>query len=158
LLPSLGPRTTVTVSKEIIVSAGVINSPQILLQSGIGDDSALRNLGISPVVHLPAVGKNVTVHIGFSASYFVNATGLDTYDDILRNATLREELIAEWEKKYTGPLANAQASFVGFVRLPEDSEILKTFGDQSPGPRTGHFQAGLQVCFNLSAIEKSNPY
>ncbi|PBK61223.1 pyranose dehydrogenase [Armillaria solidipes] len=47
---------------EIILSAGSIGSPHILLNSGIGDRSELTALGIQPVLHLPDVGKNLADH------------------------------------------------------------------------------------------------
>lgn len=62
-----GSRRTIYASREIILSAGAINSPQILMLSGIGPEQDLQQLGI-PVVHnLPGVGQNLqdhpTVHI-----------------------------------------------------------------------------------------------
>ncbi|KAF7374107.1 GMC oxidoreductase [Mycena sanguinolenta] len=52
-----GPKYTVNATKEVILSAGSIGSPNILLHSGIGDSSALTELGISSVHNLPAVGQ-----------------------------------------------------------------------------------------------------
>jgi choline dehydrogenase-like flavoprotein len=50
----------VTAKKELILSAGVIGTAQLLLLSGIGDPSELRSKGVEPLVNLPSVGKNVT--------------------------------------------------------------------------------------------------
>ncbi|KAJ7253467.1 hypothetical protein C8J57DRAFT_1237276 [Mycena rebaudengoi] len=50
----------ITVRHEVVVSAGVFQSPQIL--SGIGDEQQLRQHGIAPIVHLPGVGKNLQDH------------------------------------------------------------------------------------------------
>ncbi|RAQ42727.1 glucose-methanol-choline (gmc) oxidoreductase [Aspergillus flavus] len=49
-------------TKEVIMAAGVFNNPQILELSGIGDQARLQTLGISPLVHLPGVGENLTNH------------------------------------------------------------------------------------------------
>ncbi len=49
-------------AKRVIVSAGAINSPAILMRSGIGQSDALRRLGIEPVIDLPGVGKNLIDH------------------------------------------------------------------------------------------------
>jgi choline dehydrogenase len=50
-------------AKETILSAGVINSPQLLMLSGVGDAQNLQALGI-PVVHdLPGVGMNLQDHV-----------------------------------------------------------------------------------------------
>lgn len=48
-----------TADKEIVLSAGAINSPQILMRSGIGDADALRKLGAPVVMDLPGVGGNL---------------------------------------------------------------------------------------------------
>ncbi|KNG87797.1 glucose-methanol-choline (gmc) oxidoreductase [Aspergillus nomiae NRRL 13137] len=49
-------------TKEVIMAAGVFNNPKILELSGIGDQARLQELGISPLVHLPGVGENLTNH------------------------------------------------------------------------------------------------
>ena len=49
--------------REIILSGGAINSPQLLLLSGIGDTNALEALGISTVINRPDVGKNLQDHL-----------------------------------------------------------------------------------------------
>lgn len=70
-------------SKDVILSAGAINSPKILLLSGVGDEAELSSLGISVVHNLPAVGRglrdHVNVHIQFAASklYLKPATRRD---------------------------------------------------------------------------------
>ncbi|KAJ0124570.1 choline dehydrogenase [Diaporthe amygdali] len=50
-------------SKEVIVAAGVFNTPQILMLSGIGPADELSAHGIEPLVDLPAVGSNLRDHI-----------------------------------------------------------------------------------------------
>jgi choline dehydrogenase len=49
---------------EVILSMGAINTPKVLMQSGIGDEAELRRLGIPVVQHLPGVGQNFQDHIG----------------------------------------------------------------------------------------------
>ncbi|MBJ3778066.1 GMC family oxidoreductase [Acuticoccus mangrovi] len=49
--------------KEVILSAGAINSPRILLLSGIGNPDALGRIGIAPVHPLPGVGQNLHDHV-----------------------------------------------------------------------------------------------
>jgi choline dehydrogenase len=64
-----------TATKEVILSAGAINSPQILLQSGVGNETDLRNVGITPLHSLPSVGKNMTDQPYVSVVWTVNPTG-----------------------------------------------------------------------------------
>jgi choline dehydrogenase len=52
----------VTAGKEIILSAGTINSPQVLMLSGIGPAEDLRSLGLPIVADLPGVGQNLQDH------------------------------------------------------------------------------------------------
>ncbi|KAL9050777.1 MAG: hypothetical protein Q9162_006428 [Coniocarpon cinnabarinum] len=48
--------------REVIVCAGALRTPQILMLSGIGDSTELMQLGIDPVAHLPQVGRNLHDH------------------------------------------------------------------------------------------------
>ena len=48
--------------REVILSGGAYNSPQLLVLSGIGDADELKKLGIAAVHHLPGVGKNLQDH------------------------------------------------------------------------------------------------
>ena len=59
----------VTARREIVLSAGVIGTPKILLQSGIGPAATLEVLNIPTIVDLPSVGKNLTDH-PLNALYF----------------------------------------------------------------------------------------
>jgi len=57
-----GSTVVVKASREVILSAGAINSPAILMHSGVGESRELREVGVEPVLHLPAVGKNLQDH------------------------------------------------------------------------------------------------
>ena len=62
-------RISVTARREVILSAGAINSPQILQLSGIGDPARLKALGIDPQVDLPETGQNLQDHMGLHLKY-----------------------------------------------------------------------------------------
>jgi choline dehydrogenase len=51
---------------EVILSLGAINTPRVLMLSGIGDEAELGRLGIPVVQHLAGVGRNLQDHVGFS--------------------------------------------------------------------------------------------
>lgn len=53
----------VRAAREVLLSAGAIQSPQLLMLSGVGDTPALQALGITAVEHLPGVGKNLQDHL-----------------------------------------------------------------------------------------------
>ena len=61
-----GKLRTARASSEVVLSAGVIGSPSILLRSGIGPSEELKPLGISATHHLPGVGKNLQDHVLFA--------------------------------------------------------------------------------------------
>lgn len=50
---------TVEARIEVILSAGVVQTPQLLELLGIGNARILRNIGVEPIVDLPAVGENL---------------------------------------------------------------------------------------------------
>jgi choline dehydrogenase len=51
---------------EVVLSLGAINTPKVLMLSGIGDDASLAGFGITPVQHLPGVGQNLQDHPGIA--------------------------------------------------------------------------------------------
>ena len=57
-------------SKEIVLCAGAVQSPQILLLSGIGDQQELQQFNIEVVKHLPGVGKNLQDHLDVGVQHF----------------------------------------------------------------------------------------
>jgi 4-pyridoxate dehydrogenase len=64
-----GERHVVLAEREVILAGGVINSPQLLMLSGIGDPVALRVQGIAPRVPLPGVGRNLQDHVAVAVAY-----------------------------------------------------------------------------------------
>ncbi|HEY5701144.1 MAG TPA: choline dehydrogenase [Gammaproteobacteria bacterium] len=58
-----GQMGTVRAEREVILSGGAINSPHLLLLSGIGDADALRSVGIDVIANLPGVGANLQDHL-----------------------------------------------------------------------------------------------
>jgi len=65
-----GAVTDIAAGKEVILAAGSINSPKLLMLSGIGDAKALRSLGIDVVENLPGVGENLQDHVLVSGVVF----------------------------------------------------------------------------------------
>lgn len=60
-----GQEITMSCTKEVILSAGAIHSPQILMLSGIGDADELKEHGITCIKSLPGVGQNLQDHLFF---------------------------------------------------------------------------------------------
>jgi choline dehydrogenase len=57
------------VQHEVILSLGAINTPKVLMQSGIGPENELQQHGISKIQHLPGVGQNHQDHVSFGCIF-----------------------------------------------------------------------------------------
>ncbi|KAJ7693402.1 alcohol oxidase, partial [Mycena rosella] len=132
-----GPRFILTATKEVLLSAGSIGTPSILLHSGIGNSSTLTSLGIKPLVNLPSVGQNMSEHPLVPVSFLVNSNNTDETAE--RNATLAAEQLAQWNTTRTGPLVDVPSSHLGWLRV-QNSSIFDRFPDPAAGPNTAHYE------------------
>ncbi|KAG6841512.1 hypothetical protein C0991_010126 [Blastosporella zonata] len=144
---------------EIILSLGVIGTPHVLLNSGIGDASELRALGIEPVLDLPDVGKNFSDQPAVWNTWRVDSA--NTMDDLQRNPMLREQFMREWEVNKTGMLVLPIATHLIYGRLPTDSPIFQISPDPSSGTNAPHWEIFTVVrtpsqCGTV-ALKSSNP-
>lgn len=71
LFSKQGHTQIVKASREVILSAGSIQSPQLLMLSGIGDAEHLKDIGIYPIANLPGIGKNLQDHIAMGGHSFL---------------------------------------------------------------------------------------
>jgi choline dehydrogenase len=60
---------TIAAKKELILSGGVIGTAQILLNSGVGNATELKELGIPSVLDVPDVGKNLMEHVAIPLAW-----------------------------------------------------------------------------------------
>lgn len=65
-------RTVIMADREVILSMGAINTPKMLMQSGIGPEAELRPHGISVIQDLPGVGRNHQDHVSFGCIFESN--------------------------------------------------------------------------------------
>lgn len=93
----------VNVTKEVVLSAGVMRSPHVLLHSGVGPTADLKELGIDVVKDLPGVGENVRNHITYVLTYTINEN--DTYEN-------NWAAVTEYIGFQTGPLSSVGATSV----------------------------------------------
>ncbi|KAJ7684156.1 GMC oxidoreductase-domain-containing protein [Mycena polygramma] len=141
-------------SREIIISAGTIGTPHILLNSGIGDPSTLKALGIPTVVDLPSVGKNASDHTYFQMTWAVNSN--QTTESITQNATRFNEAFAEWNASHTGPFVDpSPGTHVGWLRLSANSSAFDVHSDPSPGPDAPHLEILFMVRRPVSVLLSS---
>lgn len=107
---------TLSARKEVIVSCGVFQSPQLLMVSGIGPKDTLSQFGIPVLKDLPGVGQNMWDHTLFGTDYRVN---VNTASAALNNATLAAAAVKLFQQNATGPLSVFGASYYGFEDLPQ---------------------------------------
>ncbi|WP_120495487.1 GMC family oxidoreductase [Kiloniella sp. EL199] len=114
-----GKTSTVTAKKEVILSGGSINSPQLLQLSGVGPKALLDEHNIPIVINSPAVGQNLQDHIGMDYLYSCTVPSLN------------DELHSWWGKlvaglKYVlfrrGPLSLSINQGGGFIKTRPDLE------------------------------------
>ena len=103
----------VKANREVILSAGAVNSPQLLQLSGIGPESVLMDAKVPIVHHSPAVGKNLQDHLG--VSYFYKSK-VPTLNDQLRPWWGKLLQGARYILTRTGPLSLSVNQSGGFVR------------------------------------------
>ncbi|KAF7324875.1 DBR1-domain-containing protein [Mycena kentingensis (nom. inval.)] len=126
--------------KEIILAAGTVGTPHILLKSGIGNATTLLALGITPIVDLPSVGQNLSDHAAVVPTWLVNATEPlpATTEDLGQNTSLFNEAFSEWNATRLGPFGAIGVTHVGFFRLSE--EVLEGVADPAAGSATPHYE------------------
>ncbi|MGH8140052.1 MAG: choline dehydrogenase [Steroidobacteraceae bacterium] len=108
-----GTEHSARAQREVIVSAGPINSPQLLKLSGIGPQEELRALGIPVVQHLPGVGENLQDHLEF---YFQVASREPVTLYRHQNALGKALIGARWLLTHAGLGATNHFEAGGFIR------------------------------------------
>lgn len=108
-----GQRHKVYASRDVILSGGAINSPQLLMLSGIGNANDLKKLGIPVVCHLPGVGQNLQDHLEvYIQQACTRPITLYSSQKPLRMLSIG----LEWLWRFTGEGATSHLETGGFIR------------------------------------------
>jgi choline dehydrogenase len=94
---------------EVILAAGAIGSPQLLMLSGIGPGDHLRELGVPAAVDLPGVGENLQDH-PYVVCIWESKAGGSLY------GADKPKPLLEWLMRRSGPLTSSVAEALAFVR------------------------------------------
>jgi choline dehydrogenase-like flavoprotein len=114
-----GEIRTFAAKREVILAAGALQSPQLLMLSGIGAGAELQQFGI-PVIHdLPGVGKNLQDHPDYIFNY--RAKSLDLLGISLGGSLHLMKEIGRYRRERTGMMTSNGAEGGGFLRRYPDS-------------------------------------
>lgn len=109
-----GDLKRVRAKREVIISAGAFQSPQILMLSGVGPAEPLAHLGIDVVAHSPSVGKNLQDHVDYTVlrrSKSPHSIGLT-----LPFIVGLPSALGRFNKEGAGPLTSNIAEAGGFIK------------------------------------------
>ncbi|MBD8065977.1 GMC family oxidoreductase N-terminal domain-containing protein [Devosia sp. PTR5] len=109
-------RHVVRADREVILSAGTIQSPQILQLSGIGPADHLRSLGLPVLVDAPEVGENLQDH--YQMRLIVRLNRKLSLNDDVRNVFKLARMGAQWVLQGTGPLTVGAGQVGGAACTP----------------------------------------
>lgn len=109
-----GTTHTIMAKKEVILSAGAIQSPQVLMLSGIGDSEELKQHNIPLIKHLPGVGKNLQEHV--DACILVPSKKKDGFTASLSGLITMFPDTLKYIFKKQGKLANSMLEAGGFLK------------------------------------------
>lgn len=124
---------TISAKKEVILSAGTLQSPQLLMVSGIGPKATLQQHNISIISERPGVGQNLWDHVLFGPTY---NTSLIT-DSALGQPTYLNEAMQLFASEQSGLLSNPGSDFLAWEKLPlasRKSFSPRTIADLSTFP------------------------
>ncbi|KAJ5506045.1 Glucose-methanol-choline oxidoreductase C-terminal [Penicillium expansum] len=148
---TMGRAYTLSARKEIVLSAGAFQSPQLLMVSGVGPAATLKAHNIPLVADRPGVGQNMQDHIIYAPSYRVNV--------ITQSALLNEEFEAQANRDYNeraaGIYANPTSDILAWEKIPEPKrsawfsnhtrQVLAEYPDDWPEVDDGYNYASLAV-------------
>ncbi|WP_170429648.1 GMC family oxidoreductase [Ruegeria arenilitoris] len=145
-----GAEQTLKVRREIILSGGAINSPQILMLSGIGDPDHLKENGIEPLHALPGVGKGLQDHLQARLVFKCNEA---TLNDEVRSIFNQARIALKYALFRAGPMTMAASLATGFMKTRPDVETpdiqfhVQPWSADSPGEGVHPFSAfTMSVC------------
>jgi choline dehydrogenase len=138
-----GTTRTVLARREVIVSAGAVATPALLMRSGVGPAEALHAHGIDVLVDRPAVGSDLQDHVA-------SGMAVGTAGGSLYGADRDPRVLAHWVARRRGPATSNLGEAVAFLRTDEsepapDLELLAIPAALLDHGRTRFRQHGMTV-------------
>ena len=113
-------RGTFRAAKEVVICAGAIETPKLLMLSGIGDGAALNGLGIPVVHHAPDVGANLQDHLVGKFIYRTKPCG--TLNEIMASNFAKARMGLDWLFARRGPLSIGAGETNAFAAVTPGAE------------------------------------
>jgi choline dehydrogenase len=165
-----GQTHTIFADQEVILSAGALQSPQILQLSGVGPKDLLKRYGIDVLLDAPGVGQNLQDH--FMARTIVKLNKPYSLNDEVRNPFRLMSMGLEWLVKGSGPLTvgagqvggGACSEFAKESRADVQFTVMPFSADKAGDPlhRYSGFTAAVYQCRPESRgvleIKSPDPY
>jgi choline dehydrogenase len=104
----------------VVVCAGAIETPKLLMLSGIGDGAALQALGITPVAHSPDVGRNLQDHL--IAKFIFRTKPCGTLNEVLQSHIAKARMGLDWLLRGAGQLTIGAGEATAFARITPGAE------------------------------------
>jgi choline dehydrogenase len=139
-----GERIEIRANNEVILSAGAIGSPQILMLSGIGPDDQLGTHGIATLHSSPGVGRNLQDHLQARPVYKCSVPSINTRTRGLWN---QARIALEYAAKQSGPMTMAASLGTGYLKTRDELETpdiqfhIQPFSADNPTTGTHDFDA-----------------
>lgn len=163
-----GLNFTLTARKEVILSAGAVQSPQLLQVSGIGPASMLKNLGIPVVKDLPGVGQNMQDNplyfVSYSTPYVIPPATLNNYaPEYIFNKTgpltNPGTQTAAFDKALDKPWSNASASTIQAFNdaYPADWPEVQLFSSSTGATLVGLLTTFSRGNISINSTSMNNP-
>ncbi|KAL8649802.1 MAG: hypothetical protein Q9210_004180 [Variospora velana] len=115
IVETAGVQYELSARKEIIVSAGVFRTPQMLMVSGVGPSATLRGLNIPIISALEGVGQGMQDQPYYSLAYKVNVS---TNSRLLVDPAFAAQATEDFLACQTGPLSSPGGNWVGWEKIP----------------------------------------
>ncbi|XP_066974360.1 glucose dehydrogenase [FAD, quinone]-like [Macrobrachium rosenbergii] len=137
-------------SKEVIISAGALGSPKLLMLSGIGPEEHLQEHGIEPIVNVPGVGQNLQDHMSvYGLVWTINKGSSSSMRQFIAPGAI-ERYVLEREGPYAAPIGDIANAWIG-VNGEIDNDYPDVQISLSPAPF--HLDRGLFVPY-IFGLEK----
>lgn len=124
---------TVSALKEVIVSAGVFQSPQLLMVSGVGPAEILKQHDIEAVAKLSGVGQNMNDHVFFGIAYKVNVQTANA----LADPAVYKRAVEQFNNQQAGPLSSPGGDYAAYENVP--NEFRANFSESTARGRDEYF-------------------